>query len=283
MRTTNQFPFLILQLILISTCGLAAESSKIENKKRRYINSIFENVDVQKNTVFGEVTNFEGESEKLLLDVYTPKGDVQAERPAILWIHGGGFSKGNDKSQGYIVKMATEFAKRGYVCISINYRVRDKPKEDKNGTMLDALEDAMSSLNWIRNHKDTLKIDITKIIVGGGSAGGRLAVNLCYKDNSVSEWNKSGIIGVVNLWGSPDDSWIMYKIDKQDPPMIIVHGIDDVVVPYVNSERLVKELEFYEIRHELIPIANAGHTPTGHMDGFIEDIAKFLYSLLVIN
>ncbi len=135
--------------------------------------------------------------------IYAPTGagiGAITFRPVFLLMHGGGFRIGNDKTQSYIVKLATDFAKRGYVCVSINYRIRQNPKDDQPGTMADALEDAMSGLNWIRKNHQQLKIDPQKIIVGGGSAGGMLAVNFCYKDHSASgKWDKSGIIGLVDF------------------------------------------------------------------------------------
>jgi len=283
MRKSTLKPVLFLLMLFIPLDGKTLNVT-ILGDSVRYINPIFEKVDVQKDILFCEATNFEGKTEKLLLDVYTPNGDIQSSRPVILWIHGGGFRPGNDKSQSYIVKMATEFAKRGYVCVSINYRVRKNPKEDKTGTMFNALEDAMLALNWVRKNYEKLKIDRTKIIVGGGSAGGMIAVNLCYKDSTVLEkWDKSGIIGLVKLWGSPDNSWTASKIDKNDPPTIIVHGTSDESVPYGNSEQLVKELETNEVIHELVTIVGAGHTPVNHFDEFAKKIAEFLYDLILKN
>ncbi len=166
--------------------------------------SRFENVDIEKNIVFGEVINHKGETQNLSLDVYTAVGDTEINRPAILWIHGGGFRYGNDKTQSYIVAMAERFARRGYVGVSIDYRVRENPRDDIEGTLTHALEDAMSGLNWLRDNSDKYNIDKEKIIVGGGSAGGMIAVLLCYKDESSSErWDKSGIIRPDKFMGKP--------------------------------------------------------------------------------
>ena len=251
-------------------------------ESERYLVPVFKNIDVRENVVFGELINSEGEKEKLLLDVYSPAGDKKKRRPAILWIHGGGFRKGkNDKQQRYIVSMATAFAQRGYVCFSINYRVKDNPKEDKTRTMTHALEDAMTGLNWLRENSKKLNINKNKIIVGGGSAGGMIAVNLCYKDGSdIEKWNKKGIIGLVNLWGSPDDSWRMSTIDPGDPPTIIVHGTEDKSVPFINTERLVEELKNAGVKYEVVAISGAGHTPVSHMDEFNKNISQFLYDLI---
>jgi acetyl esterase/lipase len=281
MRNYRSLPVLFLLMVCISSSAEALKVTVVSDSVR-YINPIFKKVDIQKDITFGEVNNSEGKTEKLLLDVYMPNGDIQSARPVIMWIHGGGFKAGNNKSQSYIVKMANEFAERGYVCISINYRVRNKPGDDKTGTMTDALEDAMAGLNWIRKNYEKLRIDKTKIIIGGGSAGGMLAVNLCYKDKTASgKWDKSGIIGLVDLWGSPDESWTISKVDKNDPPTIIVHGTADTLVPYINSQRLIKQLEINQVKHNLITIEGAGHTPTSYMDEFVKSIAKFLYGLIM--
>lgn len=251
------------------------------NNPVRYLEAVFENTDVQKDIEFGEVINYEGNAEKLLLDIYSPAGDQEENRPAILWIHGGGFRVGNDKSQKYIVRMAMEFARRGYVCLSINYRVRHNPKDDKTGTMTQALEDVMTGLNWLKDNSKKLKVDRDQIIVGGGSAGGMIAVNLCFKNERTKEkWDKNGVVGLVNLWGSPDDSWKMSTIDSEDPPTIIVHGTEDQSVPFRNTERLAEELKQAGVKYEVVAIDGAGHTPANHMDEFNKEIANFLYELI---
>lgn len=248
----------------------------------RYLNPVFQSVDVQRDIEFGEVINFKGDQEKLLLDVYTASGDKETGRPAILWIHGGGFRIGkNDKSQSYIVDMSNRFARRGYVCVSINYRVRNDPMSDKTGTMTDALEDAMSGLNWLRENAEMLNVDKDHVVIGGGSAGGMIAVNLCYKDNTAKrQWDKSGIIALINLWGSPDQSIRMSIVDPIDPPTIIVHGTEDLSVPFENTEQLIHELRSSGVQCELVAIEGAGHTPRAHMDDFELNVSEFLYSIL---
>ncbi len=251
-----------------------------EGKPVRYLNQVFDSINIQNDIVFGEVTNFDGKAENLLLDVYSPQGDRQKERPVMLLMHGGGFRPGNDKSQSYIVRLATDFAKRGYVCVSINYRIRNDPKVDPRGTITDALTDAMSGLKWIRSNHEKLNIDLKKIIVGGGSAGGMLAINFCYKDqNAAEKWDKSGIIGMVDLWGSPDQSYMFSSIDKNDPPTIIIHGTADKLVSYENSVALAKQLESNHVKYELVTLEGGEHTPVKFYNEFAEKIALFIFKL----
>lgn len=260
------FLFCLIVIFIIPLIGNAQSSGEIK---------------IEKDIPFGETINFKGEQETLLLDIYSPAKAVNKKRPVIMWMHGGGFRYGNDKTQRYIVEMAKRFAKRGYVCLSINYRVRENPRDDKHGTMKDALEDAMKGLNWLRGNAKKLGVDKSKIIIGGGSAGGILGNSFCYREGSANEkWDKSGIVAFVNLWGSPDESWGKYTIDKNDPPMIIVHGTEDPLVPFANSLEIVSRLKSAGIKYELIAIEGAGHTPANHMDDFEVKIANFLSTIL---
>ncbi len=94
------------------------------------------------------------------------------------------------------------------------------------------------------------------------------------------EWDKSGIIALVNLWGSPDPLWSDYKVTRSDPPAIIVHGTEDALVSFSNSLELVNELNSAGLKNELVSIEGAGHTPASHMDVFAKKISQFLFHIL---
>lgn len=248
-----------------------------EKNDGRYIVPIFDKVNIEKDIVFTEVMNEVGKMEKLRLDVYTPVGDTATNRRAILWIHGGGFRSGNDKSQSYIVTLANEFAKRGYVCISIDYRIRENPFRDFKGMFTDCLSDTMTAMEWVRSNSKKLGVDKNRMAVGGGSAGGMIAVNLCTIDELPGEkWDKRGIVALIDLWGTPDNQLMWGKVDAADPPTIIIHGTADQSVSFSASERLTKILTDNGVYNELHPIQNAGHTPVGYMKDIVEWIAGFL-------
>ena len=88
-------------------------------------NNRFPDISINKDVKFSSVTNYKGIQQDLFCDIYQPVGDKTKNRPCILWIHGGGFRSDSKRTQNYIVKYASDFAKRGYVCISIDYRLRD--------------------------------------------------------------------------------------------------------------------------------------------------------------
>lgn len=279
--------FLLVFTVAFIHLGLSFTNKTQQNKsleKLRYLDRIFKEVDIQKDIKFAESVNEKGELETLKLDIYSPQDDEMVNRSVILWIHGGGFRPGNDKSQGYIVELAKRFSMKGYVGLSIDYRIREQPSENREETIFDAVEDAGKALNWLRENAEMLKIDHTKIIVAGGSAGGILAANLCFNDNkNIPGVDKTGIIAFVNLWGSPSEEWGEPDVDKDDPPTIIVHGTEDKLVAYSNSVKLKAGLDKNNIINELVTIQGAGHTPVKHIDEFETKITRFLFERINEN
>jgi acetyl esterase/lipase len=269
----------LITVISIQNSILAQRQN--QKKGTRYVDAVFEKIDVQKDIVFGISVNEKQIADTLKLDIYSPKNDESKSRPVIIWFHGGGFKHGNTKTQSYIVEMASRFASKGYVCISADYRLRAKPSDDHKGTISDAVDDGFKAINWVRKNSSNLLIDPKKIIIGGGSAGGVLASCLCYNDRESGEPDdKKGIVALVNLWGTPGKDRAEVKIDKHDPPTIIVHGTADTLVSYSNSTELVKRLEMSKVQCKLITLEGAGHTPAKQMDEYEKPIATFLYEII---
>ncbi len=210
----------------------------------RYRTRVFERVDVRENVTFRRIEGAGDTPLDLRLDVYEPAGDAERARPAIMWIHGGGFRPGNDKRQNYIVRMATDFARRGYVSFSIDYRVRENPTNDLEGTVRDAVEDARAALEWIRRHSADYRIDPQWIAVGGGSAGGVTAVNLAALENAeAARTGRRGVFAAIDLWGSPSLSQTVAPLQASFPPTVIVHGTKDTTIPFALSEELAATLK----------------------------------------
>ncbi|TFL03715.1 alpha/beta hydrolase fold-domain-containing protein [Pterulicium gracile] len=106
---------------------------------------------------------------------FTPFGTAPEKGwPAFVFFHGGGWTLGNIESEaGFSTNMA-ERAK--CVVISVDYRLAPEHKYPA------AVEDAVESLQWlIKNGKHELKVDTSRIAVGGSSSGGNLAAVLALK------------------------------------------------------------------------------------------------------
>jgi acetyl esterase/lipase len=83
-------------------------------------------VQLQSGVLYGTgATGFSGTPgvKNLTTDVYSPVGFPSPTRPALLLVHGGSFSSGNSTSPD-MVQAAQYFAARGWVCVSINYRLQ---------------------------------------------------------------------------------------------------------------------------------------------------------------
>jgi acetyl esterase/lipase len=245
----------------------------------RYRDVVFAEVVVSGPIPYRQAVNVTGALETLTLDLYQPAADTEARRPAIIWIHGGGFRPGNDKRQKYIVAVATEFAKRGFVSVAPDYRVRAEVGPDRMPALKDALEDCRAALGWVRAHAAEYRIDSSRIALGGGSAGGMIAVNLAATEGRASG-GTTGVFALVDLWGSPPPSLRVAEIGPAFPPTVIVHGTADELVPFSQSEQLAAELKAHGVAHELRAIAGAPHTPTAAMPEILRWTSAFVYGAL---
>ena len=58
----------------------------------RYRDIVFSGFTLTSDLTYGSAPDLQGNPVDLKLDLYQPAGDTQTRRPAIVWIHGGGFS-----------------------------------------------------------------------------------------------------------------------------------------------------------------------------------------------
>lgn len=242
-------------------------------EKINYLSPNYEVIN-KKDIPFSTVKNHGGVEETLKCDIYTPNDEDVVLRPTILWIHGGGFRPGSDKRQPYIVKLAIEMTKRGYVSVSTDYRVREDTS-DRMGTFKDALKDVKEVFNWILLNSEQYGIDKNKIIIAGGSAGGMLAVSLCLK-GIIEENDRKCITHLIDLWGTPNKLIIPDGIDQDYPKTIIVHGTADEMISFHYSEEFVEVLKSKNIPYAFYPITGAKHSPKEHLDDIITYISEYL-------
>ena len=97
---------------------------------------------------------------------------------------------------------------------------------------------------------------------------------LCFQEEK--ERHNRRIRAFLNLWGSPDNKALFAGIKPDDPPTLIIHGENDELVPFRNSELLSAGLENAGVYHELFAFAGSGHTPIDRMEEIIAHITAFL-------
>lgn len=107
-----------------------------------------------------------GGEHEIPIRIYMPKDRTQPG-PAFLNFHGGGFVIGDLESEhDRCLVMA---AKGGAVSIGVDYRLAPE------NPFPAGVEDCYAALDWAAAHASELNIDPSKIVVGGGSAGGNLS------------------------------------------------------------------------------------------------------------
>ena len=224
----------------------------------RYQSEIFTNVN--KTTVNYSDIYYNNAHE---MDIYTPDGDSETNRPIILYMHGGSFYAG-DKGSVDCVDFCENMAKKGYVTASVNYRLANiisflTSNETQYQTVIEAVFDVKAAIRYFRKsfvNGNPYNIDPNTIFVGGYSAGAVIAIHLAYIDSisdlPISPVNVQTIVnnvggvhvldgdagnfgypsnvnGIISLAGGINDlDWI----DASDEPLISIQGTSDLTINY---------------------------------------------------
>ena len=107
----------------------------------------------------------------LQLDLYLHR-DRSRPRPLVLWIHGGGWRRGDSRQNGAFVDfpaVLAQLAARGYVVASVDYRLSAEAPFPAQ------IQDVKAAIRFLRANADAFGIDPKRVIAWGGSAGGHLA------------------------------------------------------------------------------------------------------------
>jgi len=257
----------------------------IKPQRTRYINPVFSNVKVTKNIQYGQAVNrYTNKLEKLYLDMYEPVGDTETKRPAIVMVHGGGFVSG-DKTHSKYIQFGNDFAKRGFVAVSINYRLAPNIwKRKLPESAEDAQEDTKAAVRFLRRYASKYRIDPDKIAAIGSSAGGFAVVMASYyakEGKSGNSGYSSKIQAVVDLWGGTFD---LNEINPGETPIVIVHGTRDLVVPYNKyAVPLKNKCLSVGIPVDFHPIQGAGHAPWYKYQSILAWSLEWFYKYLKLT
>jgi acetyl esterase len=212
----------------------------------------------------------------LLMDVSVPEGT--GPFPAVIIVHGGGWIGGHREHS--VRPLFEPLASAGFAWFSISYRLATN--------LLDfgvAVDDVQTAIDHVRRNAAEYRVDQNRIAVLGESAGGHLATLAVEKSpksvaavvalyppsdlldlarntrsipDSIREAVKAtgmeGLIAAYLRQLSPID-----QVNAHLPPFLLVHGTSDGIVPYAQSERMLKKLREAGVPAELISVAGGGH------------------------
>lgn len=183
------------------------------------------------------------------IDIYIPNEEVfPGSRPGILLFFGGGFMVGCRDAFG---TQAEELAKQGYVAMTADYRITILHNTEAADSMLDGA----AAWRYVIENGARWRLDTDRLAVGGGSAGGLIAL-MCGPLSGI--FPKALVLynpGVL----SPSDTFSRERFGPWDnrfptmsinelkpgmPPMLIMHGDADTAIPLAGiQEFAAKALE----------------------------------------
>ena len=240
----------------------------------------------------------DAKSSDRLMDIYYPEGTAPGRGwPVFVFIHGGGFT-GGDKSmlEGSTKPIREKLNKAGFAVVSVNYYLYSKynrgpscrsqmsagfpesgrfsPETEKAIDV--ASEDAALALKYIRKNSRRLKLDKSRLAVGGGSAGAMTALDLAF----VRRPSKPRIRAVVNCWGAVPT---LDRLSSTDIPVLTIHGTEDDLVSVSYGKGIQHRLESIgSTGSRMILLEGRGHAQYKYVgENLMEEIIGFLDETMV--
>lgn len=195
--------------------------------------------------------------------VFTPAG-APAQRPALIWFHGGSWSSGSWAHCPTACRVARE---RGYVVIQIEYRTDDR---FASGPLAE-IEDARNAVTWVRARAVDLGVDPARLLVAGFSSGGSVAALLA---TTSPPGHVRGAVLMSACVVPTHDAWFRRMtegrvserdvtpaahLDAADPATLAVHGDADEACPYPDTAAFIDAARSAGTASELVTLPGATH------------------------
>jgi acetyl esterase/lipase len=216
-------------------------------------------VTVSEGLTYGRATNDSGHSQKLALDLYRSDAVASRNAPAVVWIHGGGFVRGNRSD---LSQYAEQFAGRGYLSASIDYRLQTKRGTHVGGlprAIVDAQHDAQAAVRWFRRFAGKLGVNPKRIYVAGQSAGATTALWVADRSEDPGSSGNPGFSSRVRAAVSLSGTGPIKSIDHFDPPALIVHGTADKRVQYSRALATCQAMRAVHAICKMLVFPGEGH------------------------
>jgi acetyl esterase/lipase len=225
------------------------------------------------------------------VDVYLTKSDKP--KPAMIYIHGGGWRGGSKKTVPAWLKSLV--ADGMLSVVAVEYRFTDIATHPAQ------VNDCLRAIQFVRQNAEKWNIDPNRLGVTGGSAGGHLSAYVALHDDVANAESddpvdrlSSRVACAVSFAGPTDWSLLSsinhshpayrlligYKpgtpareldadlvkdvspisfVSKDDPPVMQVHGDKDDIVPLKHAENLHAQLQSLGVKTELVVIPGGNH------------------------
>jgi acetyl esterase/lipase len=239
------------------------------------------------------------------MDIYFP--DAAGPWPVLVYVHGGSWMVG-DKSEAVV--LGRDMRAQGYAVVSLNYRLYPAVRFPQ------MIEDVKCAIRSLRAHADQFNLDANHIAAMGASAGGHLVALLGTSDKTdgwdVGEYldQSSRVQAVIAMAPATDFSKKFMNTDIQtlvlvafgdaniaaaspithitsdDPPFLLIHGDQDSVLPFEQSQLMYDKLKETGVAAQFVVVENGDHTltaPDGSAKPTTGEINQIISDFLAAN
>ncbi len=221
---------------------------------------------------------------------YPSKYSTEEKYPVFVFIHGGGwsthriFDDQKEWSGDYLGFLARYYAEKGYIAVSIDYRLLQENGQTDGFGLIDLYEDCVEAVCYLKKHENEYGLDFSQSVLLGESAGGYLAGALAtFHYRTCPRFSKVILVNAItNLldsrWGlrvpknskhpllagkTKTESAVMlspvYQICDRTPQVLLLHGTEDIAVHPGHSQIFRDEMLLKEKIVELHWIENTEH------------------------
>ena len=231
-----------------------------------------------------DITYLTSESHESKLDLYVPRNPA-APVPVLMYFHGGFWVRGSKDASMLNV---LPYLEMGFAVVNVGYRL------GRTSLAPAAVEDARCALRWVFRNAEQYRLDTSRIVTTGHSAGGHLSLmtgmltpeagldDRCPGNEQPSvaaiiDWYGPTDVGdqlegpnrqnAVVEWfgGMPNRFEVARRVSPLEyvrtdlPPILTIHGDRDVTVPYSHAVRLHEALEAVGAKHRLHTVPGGAH------------------------
>ncbi len=262
-------------------------------------------------TVFFQFDIVEAKESKLRIETVSYSADLQADLfsmpsvkkvPAVILVHGGYWLHGDRKEMS---DFATKLVQNGFLVMSIDYHLLPKYSQQSQ------TKDIINAICWLKANSKNLGINPNKIGVVGVSAGGYLAAWAATHDEVINGVHSlpNAVVSLYGPWDltkeaekelSSESTQLVevvekfcagqnrktlspiFAISKNTPPVLLVHGDEDKIVPVSQSVKAYEKLKENDCKCKLVIVPNFGHCSLNTKSSFqaIDISTEFLNKVL---
>lgn len=250
-----------IYIFILSYLPLFAQDLPVKHEKMTY--KQVDGMDLQANVFYTHIT------------------EGNQGNPAIAFYHGGGWVFGSPEE---FFGACERFARLGFVTFSFQYRLsinEDGSYPHRGITPVESVMDARSAIRWLREHAEALRIDPERIVVGGQSAGGQLALSTALADHVNEKTDNlaispdpnalllfSSCVNTMEAWidmilgDRRDEIWSIspyHNLKPNMPPVLAFHGEDDCTVLMYTIQLFREKMAKLGNHYELITYPGRQH------------------------